>query len=243
MKTAIVISMTITYQELGEIRSVTDLLIPQMLKPAISLILLLSSLTFNSFYWFEAIEYLGNQEQFNKAMECYNREIRGDGQMVELVYISEHFLFLGLFMIAIVAIILTFANISRVTQIDAFRQFLQANLLFWLFNLVGNRILEKRYRPHSEPIKRVKESSRGAEYQQAYDWYRSHIWSEYFLVYAGISFVLILIILVLDYVLDRPWGYRFIVSVAYLIITLVGCLYFRAGFHDRWLRRNDNKTQ
>ena len=235
----LLINVANAYHQLGGYSSIREIWISELLIPVTSLILLSSALIFSSFYWLELIEFIGYQQKFNLAMDAYNK-CSTTTTKVELVYITEWFFLGGLLMTALMATTLIFADIAKITQIDAFRQFLQANLLFWAINFVGNKILKKTYYPYSNLIKIINISC-NASYQELLDWFDGHIWSPYFLFYGALSFLLILIALILDYVLKRPWGYRLIIAVLYLIYTLVGHLFLRAGFHDWWVKRREDK--
>jgi len=123
-----------------------------------SLLLLVATLVFSTFYWFELRRFIDEQDKFDKAIKAEQNKSKAHkagGLPVEKLLGS-------LLMVALVAMILRFANVKTL------RAFVLANLLFWLIDLFGNVLLKVQYEPADvEALK--------STHPDEYNWYLANI--------------------------------------------------------------------
>ena len=183
-------------------------------------ILLASAIIFCSFYWLELRRFIDEQKAFNDAID--ELEPRADG-IVSFTMTR----FAGSLVIVIFA-----AATLKFAELNFFRAFLVANMLFWLLDLFGNIELNRVYRLHHNSMDKLLN-----QHPNTYEWFRGHLGTFFFYVYGLVNVAFFLSLLMMDNLFGRSARYRVIAATAVLAATLFRHLLWRARIYDWWRKR------
>jgi hypothetical protein len=192
---------------------------------AVNLLLSTSGLILIAFYWVEANNFIAIQKKFDTVI----------GVIVPLPLLT--FFLGGLLAIAFASAILIFA------KIDTFRQYLIANVLFWVADIIASYELKRIYGAYhgnvEGEIQLEKSKVAGALFTPSKEiyWFAGHIQSQFFYLYGAVNAALFLLILAGDYLYKNSIDYRFIAAIAVLLSTLFRHLFWRSKIYRKWTNR------
>lgn len=185
------------------------------------LLLLISSLLFCACYWLELHGFLSGQERLNK---CLNINEVND------ITPKQSRVFLGaVIMITSLAAIINYATLKSIEA------FLVANIIFWVFDMLGSREVKKNYKPYRNRIIEIKETN-----PVVYEWYERRIISRYYYIYGLINTLFFFIALMLYiFVFDRDSKFGLSFGIILFFVTLVRHYFsISQGFRLTWQSRN-----
>jgi hypothetical protein len=202
---------------------VHELITAPSLSSLTRVVLLASALIFSSFYWLELRRFIDEQKNFNDA-------INSAREGIEVVSFTMARFAGSLIIVVFAAAILKFA------ELNLFRSFLIANMLFWTLDFFGNIELKRVYRVHRSYINVVLKDD-----LDRYSWFNGHLGTSFFYLYASVNAILFFILFVLDHVLNGSERYRLGASLIVFALTLFRHLVWRTRIYDWWRDRTSHK--
>jgi hypothetical protein len=183
-----------------------------------TLILIVSSLCFCTFYWLEVRHFVEEQVRFDAALVASD----GSGGRIERPLAS--FLLGGLAMMAVATATLQFSSAATL------RPFYIANILFWAFDFIGALALQRLYRPFKDAAERLR-----ASHWEERVWYWGHLQSEYFRVYGLVNGLFFASLLLFDVLTGASQRGRVLASILVLAATVFRHAFCRNTLYARWL--------